>query len=121
MSEGALVIGIASKIMFYLNEPFYQDDEFENYSYNICNGYRVTQNMFEQYAMRSNTGDIIEMELNMNECTLSFCVNGVFQGIAFDDIEKEDEQNLEIAYRMALSLEQDKDEITLLDFRIISQ
>ena len=56
--------------MLYLNEPYYQYDEFENYSYNIFNGYSMTQNIFQQYASSSKTGDIVDMELDMDKCTL---------------------------------------------------
>lgn len=116
-NAGELVIGIASKIMTFLNEPFYQYDEFENYSLNVCNGYIVTQNMFEQYSMKSQSNDVLLMELNMKLCTLSYYINGQFQGLAFDDIEKDEE----VSYQLAVSLEGDQDGITLLDFKVISQ
>jgi len=113
---GELVIGIASKIMTCLNESFYQYDEFENYSLNVCNGYIVTQNMFEQYSMKSQSNDIVRMELNMRLCTLSYYINGQFQGIAYDEIEK----NESVCYQLAVSLEGDQDGITLLDFKVVS-
>ena len=115
--NGILSIGIASKIMLYLNEPYYQYDEFENYSYNIFNGYSITQNIFQQYALSSKTGDIVDMELDMDECTLSYYINNEFQGCAFDEIIKDNHTK----YQMAVSLQENYDEITLIDFQIIKQ
>ena len=89
----------------------------ENYSLNVCNGYIVTQNMFEQYSMKSQSNDIVRMELNMRLCTLSYYINGQFQGIAYDEVEK----NEGVCYQLAVSLEGDQDGITLLDFKVVSK
>jgi len=113
-TAGELVIGICNRTAGELNESFYQYDEIENYSLNVCNGYIVTSLMFEQYSMKSRDGDVIIMELNMKRCTLSYYINGQFQGIAFDDIEKDQR----ISYQLAVSLEQELDGVTLLDFKI---
>ncbi len=100
-----------------MNKPFYKCNIFDNYGYNVFNGYKISQNRFEKYCIQSKTNDIIDMELNMKNETLIYYINGESQNIAFENIKK----GKDISYQMAVSVQKHQDSLSLQKFEIIKQ
>ena len=61
---------------------------------------------------RCKSGDVVEMTLDLEECTLSYAVNGESCGVAFDGIERAE-------YRAAVTLYDDRDTVKLISYRQI--
>eukprot|EP01084_Bolivina_argentea_P153383 267449_1 len=120
--DGLMVIGIILKqsetdMIGLVNKPFYVYDTFDNYGYNVFNGYKISQNVLEKYSIKSKSDDIIDMELDMKNQTLVYYVNGKCQSVAFNDIKKGND----ISYQMAISVQQNQDSLSLQQFKIIKQ
>ena len=69
--------------------------------------------MADEYGIAWSSEDIIEMIVNPEAQTLSYCVNGMDQGIALDDLRFDTH-----SYRMAVALFFESDCIELADFYI---
>ena len=76
------------------------------YGYKFNKG-RLTGGGF-QPGIKAKSGDIVEMHCDMNQLGLSFMVNGVDSGLAFENIDK-------TVYKVAVNLYEKNDKVTLLE------
>ena len=114
-----VMFGISSKILKDTQQALYSHNEYPFYCYSGYLGYKIASKSSQEYGEKVSTGDIIDMHLiidpDSNKQQLSFCRNGTDFGIAFDEIET----GLDIEYRFAVSMYDEGDEFTIVDFRYL--
>ena len=121
LKEDALCIGIDASNKKYINDDFSSRYNNKCYFYAYYDkgpkySHKCSYNG-ESYGKLWEASDTIKMELNTNKKTLKFYVNNVDQGIAFDEVDFENNTK----YNMAIFLYQKNDSIQLIDFQQIYQ
>ena len=80
------------------------------YAYEVNCGRMVSDNgdgEGDSYGVKCVTGDILDMIIDLDKCTLSYCVNGTDLGIAKAEIES-------VAYRAAVMTCEDNYQVQML-------
>eukprot|EP01084_Bolivina_argentea_P285066 488757_1 len=124
----SLLIGITENdvlhgSIFYhkFHRNTYKQRQYIHYIYNSYTGFKKSHKpwtisnrkwYWQPYGTKFGAGDIIGIELDLQKRTLSFFVNGISQGIAFDNIETVDD----IQYKLVVNMQTD-DNITLIELR----
>ena len=67
-----------------------------------------------KYGTEWDTGDELEMIVDMKHETLSYCVNGKYQGTAMSELQINNQKT----FKMAVALFYEEDAITLIDFSV---
>ena len=83
------------------------------YAYSIARktnkrGHAFVSDDENKYGVKARSGDIIEMHCDMNKLELSFSVNGIDQGVAYENMEK-------TKYKAAINLYCEGDMVSLLE------
>lgn len=109
--SGVFVIGVAcGEPLKFANKPFFLMPV--HYGFNIYNGRKVTNGVFTDYGDCCGTHDVVQMQLDLQERTIIYFVNGVSQGTAFENVET----GKHIHYKLAITLQEPNDGCTLLQF-----
>ena len=110
--EHQLVIGISSNHKM-TDRAFHRNLKSCNYAYDVFNGQKVSKNKFADYGCKCSRNDKIEMLLNLNKKQLSFRVNDIDQGVAYNDIE----QNKNMKYSLSICLKAKGAAIALTNYQ----
>ena len=114
-SSDKITVGISSNNERNENFTAWRDDDtyhnYSHYGYNGYLGYKTSTDGVTKYGRHFKGGVVIDMELDLNQKQLTFYNNGVNQGIAFNI-----KTDLNINYRLAVSLGDYKNTVTILDF-----
>eukprot|EP01083_Nonionella_stella_P071580 192364_1 len=93
---------------------FYDDRQSSNYAY-YCNGNKVSKGRYEKYGESWFDGDVIGIILDEIQKCIQFTVNGKSQGIAYKNI---DTQN-DITYTLAVHMYYKHNSVTILKYECL--
>merc|ERR1712228_51900 len=109
-----MVIGISSNHKG-TDRAFHRNLKDFNYGYDVFNGQKVSKNKFADYGCKCSRMDKIEMILDLNRKQLSFIVNDMMQGVAYNDIE----QSKNVKYKLSICLKAKGAAIALTNYQEI--
>ena len=112
-----IYIGIDSSNKNYINTDFSEPyiNSYDFYAYNSVGKIYSRNNVGREWKNGFKRGDIVKMEVDAMNKTLSFYINDEYQGIAVQNIDFENKK-----YNMAIYLYDNRNEIELMDFQQIS-
>merc|ERR1712228_389208 len=108
------VIGISSNHKG-TDRAFHRNLKDFNYGYDVFSGQKVSKNKFADYGCKCSRMDKIEIILDLNRKQLSFIVNDMMQGVAYNDIE----QSKNVKYKLSICLKAKGAAIALTNYQEI--
>ena len=109
-----MAIGIDEETCEWIHTWYVGKRNTKNYAYEAWNQkIEMFGGRIKSYGcLYDKPGDIVKMIYNTANATLSYCVNGIDQGIAFENVWKERGVN----YRLAIYLNGEGTSVELIDF-----
>eukprot|EP01084_Bolivina_argentea_P259110 437096_1 len=108
----SLLCGITSYWNFFGSEYFWETSH-PMYLYNGTGSKKSMGDWDPRYGQQFGTGDIIAIDLDLEKGHIRFSVNNIDQGIAYDNVIKNDN----IQYKLLVCLTFTEDSIELIQFQ----
>ena len=107
-SANYIWIGIDEEKCEWVND-LYPARSTQNYAYK-ANGYLWSSGHHTKYSLGYDTGDIIEMILDLSKLQMKFKKNNIDQGVAYKNIAKNKK------YRLAICTLYDGDSVSIINY-----
>ena len=111
--DSGMVIGITSKYSITTN-AFSREKVSPNYGVLSYNGQKVSKHNYKSYGKQFKENDIINMILNLKKRTISYKINDIDQGVAYNNIVVGNDVN----YKLAVTLGATNNSLQIIDFTI---